>query len=135
MQLQHCFEVKVCIEAEKSASFFALSVMLSHATSPKVRGFVENAKFVIGYSHLLFDFRFATKKQIELAKSPGERARDIWLASAVWRIKRKQEPHCKIWGPRKSNPDLWGEGATTLKASNDALHRCEQYCVSCDVHT
>ena len=33
LQLQHCFEVKVCIEAEKSASFFALSVMLSHAIS------------------------------------------------------------------------------------------------------
>jgi len=31
---------------------------------------------------------------------------------------------------------LWGEGATTLKVSNDALHRCEQYCVSCDAeHT
>ena len=52
--------------------------------------------------------------------------------ATVWGAKRKQEPRCKIWGPRKSNTDLWGEGATTLKASNDALHRCEQYCVSCD---
>ena len=44
-----------------------------------MRGFVENAEFVIGYSYLLFDVRFATKKQIELAKSPGERAMDGWL--------------------------------------------------------
>ena len=98
-----------------------------------MRGFVENAKFVIGYSYLLFDFRFATKKQIELAKSPGERAMDGWLTKCFDEQKASRSVVVSYGVP--ANPDLWGEGATTLKASNDALHRCEQYCVSCDVHT
>ena len=87
----------------------------------------------------------AVKKTMWIGRKQGLRVRNAWLTALSVSLTTATSPRVRGRFDEKNtskdhivkhgvpaNPDLWGEGATTLKVSNDDLHRCEQYCVSCD---
>ena len=57
------------------------------------------------------------KKKIEFTSKQGLRTRNVWLAKRFDEKNTSKDSIVKYGVP--ANPDLWGEGATTLKASND----------------